>query len=129
MAYKLNIIKNNKIIDNSIHVLSLCRNSYFYIKSKQERIKLLKWFITDDSQGNSQQHLQHLCLSILERHAASGLKELRGCLVLKKTHDENILVPIGSASPNKHRISYIYSTAGKMLKLELHQPVKWLHHR
>lgn len=91
-------------------------------------MKLLKWFITDDSQGNSQQHLQYRCLSILERHAASRLKELRGCLVLKKTHDKNILEPIGSASANKHRISYIYSTAGKMLKLELHQQVKWLHH-
>lgn len=42
-------------------------------------------------------------------------KELRGCLVLKKSHDKNILAPVGSASANKHRISYIYSTAGKML--------------
>lgn len=76
-----------------------------------------------------QQHLQHLCLSILERRAASGLKELWGCLVLKKTHDRNILVPIGSASANKHWISSIYSTAGNMLKLELHQSFKWPYHR
>lgn len=84
-------------------------------KPKQERIELQTWFITDESQGNSQQHLQHLCLSIWERHAASGLKELRGCLVLKKSHDKNVLAPVGSASANKHRISYIHSTAGKML--------------
>lgn len=42
---------------------------------------------------------------ILERHVAAGLKELQGCLVLKKSHDKNILAPVGSASANKHRIS------------------------
>lgn len=26
-------------------------------------------------------------------------------------------------------LTNIYSTTGKMLQLELHQPVKWLHHR
>lgn len=64
---------------------------------------------------------------ILERRVASGRMELQGCLVLEKSHDINILASVGSVSANKHRISYIYSTAGKMIRLEPHQAVKWLH--
>lgn len=31
-------------------------------------------------------------------------------------------MPEGEASTNKHRISYIYSTAGKMFNMKLHKP-------
>lgn len=80
------------------------------------------------SQVYSTTHTTSIWAGILERHIASGLKELQGSLVLKKSHNRNVLAPVGSAGANKHSIFYIYSTTGKMLKLEMHQPVKWLRH-
>lgn len=81
------------------------------------------------SHVNTTTHNSSISAGILERYVASGLKELQSCLVLKKSHNKNFLVPICSAHANKLKISYIYNTAGKMLKQGLHQPVKWLRHR